>query len=83
MTAKREFPSLPQWLIAGKMAGIPSRMRQFGRGATDLAIDFRQARRPELITSLLRCCSEAEDGGDVDLDIFLAMPGMYHGEHQG
>jgi hypothetical protein len=74
MTAREEFSDLPQWLIAGSKTATPGVLRPFGAAAEDLAIDFRMARRPELITDLLHLCYSNRDGSQLDRDLLLNMP---------
>ena len=74
MTAREEFPDLPQWLTAGIHAATPAGMRPFGASQEDLTVDFRMARRPELMTQLLCLCCESSDGLPSDDALFLKMP---------
>lgn len=74
MTAREEFPDLPQWFAASSNTETPPSLRPFGTAAEDLAIDFRMARRPELITDLLRRCYVARDGSQLDANLLLNMP---------
>jgi hypothetical protein len=74
MATRQELPLLPQWLIAGRQEGIPSGIRPFGGSPRDLAVDFRLARRPQLITELLSLCCHAANGQAADQDLFLNTP---------
>lgn len=74
MTAKQQVLFFPPWLAAEGNNGIPSEIRTFGSSAGDVTVDFRMARRPELITELIERCCTAADGGTVDRRLLLALP---------
>jgi hypothetical protein len=73
MSGDGAFPVLPRWLTANKK-NVPARLRPFGTVAEDLAIDFRMARRPELITELLALCASTRGHEAIDGEFLLDLP---------
>jgi len=73
MSGNSAFPALPRWLTANKI-DVPAKLRPFGTGAEDLAVDFRMARRPELITEILMLCASTAEDKAVGPEFLLEMP---------
>jgi hypothetical protein len=74
MDVRSEPSFFPPWLAAGREQDIPAKTRPFGASAADLGVEFRMARRPELITELLANCCRTAAGAPVDRGLLMEVP---------
>jgi len=73
MSRNDAFPVLPHWLTSEKK-NVPAKLRPFGTAAEDLAVNFRMARRPELISELLVLCALTADDEAINQQFLLDLP---------
>lgn len=74
MRAEREFPSIPAWLRARQVDGVPAHLRRFGSDRRDLEIDFDHASSPLLVARVLALCAYSQDGRPVREEAILDLP---------